>query len=147
MTRWIPLLALLGMLLAGCGGGSEPEVALRYAEESCAACGMRVTAPRFASLAITPTGERRAYDSIECAVRDLRVSDPTLVGRIYLPDHDDAGHLHPWNEMFVVRADFPSPMGGGYAAFADRERAAAQAESRGGVMDGLDAFVAGTEGR
>ena len=146
MTRRIPLLVLLGMLLLGCGA-KEPEVSLRYAEESCASCGMRVTAPRFASLAITPTGERRPYDSIECAVRDLRVNDPTLLGQVYLPDHDDPGHLHPWSEMSVVRADFASPMGGGYAAFANPEHATTEAKRRGGVADKLDAFVAGTEGR
>jgi hypothetical protein len=131
--------------MAGCGGGEEIP-ALRYGEDVCAACGMDVTDPAFAALAVTSEGERRPYDSIECAVRDLRAHDPSLRGEVLLPDHADPGTLHPWRAMTVVRADYPSPMGGGYAAFVDARTAAAEAESRGGTSGSLQGFVEGTVG-
>ncbi len=141
-----PWLILAMALLAGCGGGAgdDGQPVLKLGEDLCAACGMKVTDAKFAAAALTLEGASLAYDAIECLVRDLRTrrgeATPT---QIWLPDLA-TGTLHPSAEMTVVLADFPSPMGGGYAAFSDSDRAAQEAAQRGGVAGELSAFVTGT---
>jgi hypothetical protein len=66
------------------------------------------------------------YDSIEC----LR-GDPQP-GRVWLADYDSRT-LAPAESSWVVHGDFPSPMGGGLAAFRSREvaeRVAAETHGR-----------------
>ena len=62
------------------------------------------------------TGGWRQYDSIECLVSD----GPR--GPIWLADYDTRT-LAPSESLWVVKGDFPSPMGGGLAAFRDRAAA------------------------
>ena len=71
-------------------------------------------------------GHWRVYDSIECLLRDS-----TAGGTAYLSDYD-RGTLHAADSIWVVRADMPSPMGGGYAAFLDRSAAEEVAIARSG---------------
>ena len=144
MARRLGVVLLLGLLGLGCNAGSTPT--LDYAREDCASCSGRVVLPRFACLMVTPDGERRAYDSIDCLVRDLRVDDPAIRGEVYLPDHDDPGSLHPWAEMAVVRVADSFPEGETFAAFAEATHAEAVAGQRNGVTGSLDEFVAGTAG-
>jgi hypothetical protein len=61
-------------------------------------------------------GDRwRAYDAIECLLREG--TDGAA-----LSDYDSKT-LHWADSLWVVRGAFPSPMGGGYAAFLDRSNA------------------------
>jgi hypothetical protein len=62
-------------------------------------------------------GSWRQYDSIECLARDSAAT-----GAIFLADYD-ARTLAPAESLWVVKGDFPSPMGGGLAAFRDRAAA------------------------
>ncbi|MFN2370794.1 MAG: hypothetical protein ABR506_06515 [Candidatus Krumholzibacteriia bacterium] len=131
-------------LLAGCGGGNaDGPPDLSDADLRCTACGMAVTDPKFAAAIRTTGGGVEAYDSIECLVGDLRTrTGERAPAGIWLSDLP-SGELHPAAAMTVVLADFPSPMGGGYAAFLSAETAAAEAARRGGVAGPLAEFVAG----
>ena len=107
------LLAIL--LLAstlGCAGG-PPRIA---SGTPCVRCGMSVVEFRFACARQAERGVR-AYDSIECLLGDAETEDPA-----WLSDYDTRT-LHPADSMWVVRGAFPSPMGGGYAAFRDLDAA------------------------
>ena len=140
-------LTIVVCLLTGCGGSEKADgvPVLAIGEDACAACGMKVADAGYAAAARLPDGQTLAYDAIECLVRDLRVrrGDGAPAG-IWLPDFASGGELKPAADMTVVLADYPSPMGGGYAAFADPAVAAAEAASRDGVAGPLQGFVDGS---
>jgi copper chaperone NosL len=148
--RWgFGFIAVLAWLTAGCGGGAnqaDEAPVLDIGAMTCAACGMTLQNPTYAAAARDASGKLLAFDSIECAVqhgRRLGGADETL--RFWLPDFDTDDHaLHPAESMTVVKAGYPSPMGGGYAAFLSPDRAAAEASARGGIAGSLEAFILGT---
>jgi hypothetical protein len=79
--------------------------------------------------AVRESGRVLAYDSIECLARARRKARGTVSDGIWIADFG-TGALHPQSAMTVVRADYPSPMGGGFAAFADPAQARSEAEAR-----------------
>ena len=124
----------LAALLAGCAAGSGPPRISRG--EPCAVCGMAIQDLRYA--ATRPAGRAwRAYDSIECLLREAATA-----GAAWLPDYD-SGTLHPADSMWVVRGDLPSPMGGGFVAFAARATADEVAARTRGRVERLEAFLDG----
>jgi nitrous oxide reductase accessory protein NosL len=136
--RWAEgaLLVLFVAALAGCrarSGETPPAVSLGKAV--CETCGMTVTDARFAALA-EEGGTLHTYDSIECLLRARRMSGAGLSGAIWLTDFDTRT-LHPQSGVTVVRADYPSPMSAGYAAFADTAKARSEALARHGQMGSL----------
>lgn len=141
--------ALALLLMTGCGGGGATDgpPSLTMGQDRCAACSMAVSDPAFAAAARLADGTVLAYDAPECLVRDLRTrTGATAPAAIWLADLPSAT-LRPADTMTLVLADFPSPMGGGYAAFADAALAATEANARHGVAAPLAAFVAGTARR
>jgi nitrous oxide reductase accessory protein NosL len=76
------------------------------------------------------------FDSIEC----LLEADPPAA-RAWLADYD-ARTLHAADSIWVVRAEIPSPMGGGYAAFMERSSADEIAAARNGRVGRLSALAA-----
>ena len=106
-------LALALLVVASCQSSERPPAI--QAGRDCARCGMAIEDLRFACEARGTSGWRQ-YDSIECLVSD----GPH--GRIWLADYDTRT-LAPAESLWVVRGDFPSPMGGGLAAFRDRAAA------------------------
>jgi nitrous oxide reductase accessory protein NosL len=133
----------LALALGGCTA-QEPVASGPPAIEigaSCAHCGMRVQDLAFASERRLD-GEWLAYDSIECLIAD-QAKRPG--GEAYLPDHGTQA-LHAAASMWVVRGNIASPMGGGYAAFADRAAADSAAAAAEGTVDRLEAFAAGAGG-
>ena len=109
----------------------------------CAGCGMEVQDLRFACERQVNRGWR-VYDSIECLVRDAaapapgaRTARPTIA---YLADYDHRT-LHAAESLWVVRGEFASPMGGGFAAFLDLAAADSIAATTRGRVDRLSAFL------
>ena len=136
-ARLLPGLVAAGALiaLAGCASRVGPPPIARGAE--CVACGMRIEDLRFACERPVEGGWR-AYDSIECLIRD---AGGVLAGAV-LADYDSES-LHAADSLWVVRGDFPSPMGGGLAAFLDRAAADEIASRTAGRVDRLGAIAAG----
>ena len=134
--RIVPALAIVAALaLAGCGASDRPprlSSGLR-----CEACGMDLGDLRFAS-SRRAGGGWQSYDSIECLVRDAAAKPG---GAVWLPDYDQAA-LHPADSMWVVKGSFPTPMGGGLAAFLDRATADSVAALTNGRVDRFDAIAA-----
>jgi len=77
----------------------------------------------------------RVYDSIECLL-----GDGPVAGAVYLADYDRKT-LHSADSLWVVRGEFPSPMGGGFAAFLGRESADEIAASSRGTVGRLGDFA------
>ena len=127
------LLLAAALLLVGCAGAPGPPAIV--AGTSCAACGMMIADLRYA--AERQDGRRwKQYDSIECLLRDA--PDPAPA---WLNDYD-ARTLHAADSMWVVRGAFPSPMGGGFAAFQSRSAADEVATRTSGRVDRLEGFRA-----
>uniref|UniRef100_A0A832I023 Nitrous oxide reductase accessory protein NosL n=1 Tax=Eiseniibacteriota bacterium TaxID=2212470 RepID=A0A832I023_UNCEI len=132
--------AVLGAaLLAGCGGarsaGGPPPIEIGA---RCSNCGMRIEDLAFASERQLG-GAWLPYESIECLIADMGKRPG---GTAYVPDHDTKT-LHAATDMWIVKGNFPSPMGGGFAAFADRAAADTLAAATEGTVDRLEAFLAG----
>jgi len=137
LARAIAIVALAAA--AGCGGPGT-GVPVTVVGRTCAFCGMEVRNPRFAAMTVAP-GQVRSFDSIECAIHDLDASAAKGAARIlYLADYASGG-LHRSDSLWVVRATIPSPMGGGLAAFLDRQGAERIAAARGGSVTTAAAFL------
>ena len=133
-ARWA-LGALAGLVvLASCAPARGVPV-IRDGEP-CAACGMAIHDRHFAC-ARGERGRSRAYDAIECLLRDSTAS-----GRAWLADYDQRT-LHPAESLWVVQGRLVSPMGGGFAAFRDRAAADAVAAEHEGRVDRFEAFTHG----
>jgi copper chaperone NosL len=144
MSRSTALVALL-FLGAGCAGkdaSGPPPVAV--GTDACAVCGMIVKDPHYAA-AVRDGARVLAYDAIECLVRARRQAGGSVSDAIWIADVD-TGALHPQSAVTVVQGGYPSPMGGGFAAFSDPARARAEAEARGGAAGTLADAVSGALG-
>ena len=102
---------------------------------------MTVDEPRFAA-AIRGEDGVEAFDSIECLLRRIRRSGGIAPAGTWLADYEEES-LHPASSMTVVAGGFPSPMGGGYAAFHDPAQARDTATARQGVAGSLAEFASG----
>ena len=135
-ARALAMLAASVMLAAtaGCSpAGGPPAI---HAGSPCASCGMAIQDRHFACA--RGEGRRaRRYDAIECLLRDSAAT-----GRTWLADYDRST-LHAAESLWVVHGRITSPMGGGFAAFADRAAAEAVAAERSGRVGRLEQFAAG----
>jgi len=119
LPGWLLLAALLAAM--GCARTDAPRVRLG---EPCASCGMNIRDTHFACVRGSH-GHYRQYDSIECLLRE----GPARAGEsIFLPDYD-LKQLWLADSVWVVQGSFPTPMGGGFAAFA-AERSARDVGAR-----------------
>lgn len=139
--------ASLAVLLAiGCGGGSEPDAngapIISLDGTLCSLCGMEIRDTHFASALREASGEVRSFDAIECLIQDRREHGGLDEASIWLPDLGE-GQLYPAERMTIVRGGFPSPMGGGFAAFRDAELAGRLTAERKGQAGSLADFVRG----
>jgi nitrous oxide reductase accessory protein NosL len=108
LTVWLAVAALL--VAIGCARHEGPRVRIG---SPCASCGMAIQETHFACVRGSD-GHYRQFDSIECLLRD----GPARSGEsIYLQDYDE-GRLCLADTVWVVQGSFPTPMGGGLAAFA-----------------------------
>ena len=132
-------LAIAFSLGACARAGGPPPIALGTA---CALCGMDIQDLRFACEQ-SVDGEWRAYDAIECLLRD-RVPAGSAP-EIYLADYDGRT-LHAADSVWVVHGKLASPMGGGYASFLERRAADEVAGRVEGRVARLRDFRDGKEG-
>ncbi len=110
------LLVAILLLAAACARSQGPPRVRLGAP--CAACGMAIRDARFACV-LREGGKDRQYDSIECLLED---GPPPADASAHLADYDWSV-LHTADSLWVVKGDFPSPMGGGLAAFSALESA------------------------
>ncbi len=125
----------IAMLLAGCTAAGEGPRPIPVGAD-CAVCGMGIVDLRYAC-EDADHGRFRFFDSIECLI----ASDPPA-GRAWLADYDTKT-LHAADSLWVLHGDIPSPMGGGYAAFLERDAADDVARARGGRVTRLAAVARG----
>lgn len=127
---------LTGLFFSSCGPSAAPP-AIAIGTE-CARCGMEVQDRRFACERRGREGWR-VYDAIECLLADPGFEHAETA---WVPDYDQQS-LHRADSLWVVRGEFASPMGGGYAAFLARAAADSVARATRGHVDHLAAFASG----
>jgi nitrous oxide reductase accessory protein NosL len=120
---------LVAATLSGCGGTDGGPIPIALGRD-CDVCRMSIQNLHYACERLTPE-RMHMYDSIECLLRDSEADGPA-----WLADYDTQS-LHAADSMWIVKGDIPSPMGGGLAAFLDRQSADEVAgETQGTVLDG-----------
>lgn len=124
------------LMCAGCARSSGPPAIAPGTP--CAACGMEARDLRFACER-KAGGDWRVYDAIECLIRDASSAPSTA--DTWLSDYDTQT-LHAADSVWVVRGAFPSPMGGGLAAFRGRAAADSIAAVTSGSVGQLATFMA-----
>ncbi|NNF05438.1 MAG: hypothetical protein HKN21_01630 [Candidatus Eisenbacteria bacterium] len=129
--------------VVGCeGSGSDGAPTLEMGKSECVACGMVINDTRYAAAIKSATGEVAGFDALECLIRHAR-RNKKEGDQIWLSDFYDL-QMYPESQMMVVLADFPSPMGGGLAAFKDKSKAEEAAATRRGEAGLLADFVSGS---
>ena len=131
LTGWLAAAALL--LATGCHRNEAPHVQIGA---PCASCGMSIRDTHFACVRGSNGGYRQ-FDSIECLLRD---GAPRHGESIYLPDYDQS-RLCLADSVWVVQGSFPTPMGGGFAAFATESSARDVGARTNGRVGRLQDFV------
>lgn len=126
MQSSVVLILVLFLLLLSCGS-PEPEV-IRYGEDECAYCRMRIVENQFGSELVTNTGRNHKFDSIEClAAFQLRQELATTeIHSRWVTDYLKAGELLNLSDAILVHSTtVRSPMALGFLAFASRADAEA----------------------
>ncbi|MDX1690272.1 MAG: nitrous oxide reductase accessory protein NosL [Acidimicrobiia bacterium] len=136
MRRWLVLVLTLVLLSVACGADpprtGPPEIA--YGRDLCTECRMIIEDPRFAAAYRTPDGEERRFDDIGGLVLYGVETGELDSAEVWVHDHDTEAWIPADRATFVVADRFPTPMGHGAVAFADRGRATAFAGSVDGVV-------------
>lgn len=117
--------------LCSCESGVEP---IKYGEDECSFCRMKIMDPKFGSEAVTDKGRVYKFDSGECLIHYLNENNG---GYKYLAvtDYDNPNSLiHAESAWYLISEKMPSPMGAYLNAFSSKEIAESVMQSVGGEL-------------
>jgi copper chaperone NosL len=123
----------LAFMATGCGPG---PVQIRYGTDACTHCKMTVSDKRFACAYTTTRGRTYPFDAIECMVQHLQTPAANAnINGYWVSDFSGQGALLPADNAYYLQSEkLQSPMGGGLAAFANADSAAARKAVWGGTL-------------
>ena len=136
MRRFIPyVLPALLLLLVAC----EPEPRdIRYGEEECAHCMMRVSDEAFAAQLVTQHARQYVFDSVECLAGHVKRGDIPAddIHSLWVANFDAPGSnwIAAEDAAFLRSDDLQSPMGLALSAYPDSETAETYREDYGGTV-------------
>ena len=127
--RYAAALALLaaGLLLATCSPATDtgepqpPEIV--YGQDICDACGMIIGEARFAAATVLQDGEARKFDDIGDMFAFHMDHPDQQVRAWFVHDYPTQQWLRAEKAFYVVGPAIQSPMGHGFAAFAEKTAA------------------------
>ena len=134
LCRPVPALLLavcFAMLCVSCSVDDKPQP-VKLGEEDCAACQMAIVEGQFACEFITDKGKCFKFDDLSCLFTYIAKNDidENSILKIYVSDYEHPETLIDLKTAaLVLGVDIQSPMGGGIAAFSNREAAVAFAEN------------------
>lgn len=118
MRRHAAVLALLAGL-SSCARQKPGDVPLmRLGVDACARCGMIVSDERFAAGYVDEDGRSVVYDDIGEFLEAV-AARPALKARSFVRHAVDGRWLPAGAAVYIRIEGLPTPMGSGYAAFAD----------------------------
>ena len=119
MKQFLKSIALIILLLTICCCEPKPQP-INYGQDGCAYCRMTIVEEYYGTEIVSKTGKTYKFDSIECLVAYLYKDtiDDTKVHQVYATDFEDAGNLHPLDDLvFVYARKLSSPMGLNLSAY------------------------------
>ena len=131
MSKPLTITVLLTVLIISCEKSLEP---IKYGEEDCSWCRMKIMDPRFGSEAITLKGRIYKFDSGECLIHYLDEAQDEFK---YLAVTDFTSPntlIQAENAWFLISEKMPSPMGAYLNAFASKEQAQNMQQKMGGEV-------------
>lgn len=112
-------LFLAAALLSACSVGPRP---IRYGEDECAHCRMRIMDPRFGAEAVTAKGRQMPMDSVECLLDWVHETEEAMRS-LWVTDYSSKQLIAAETAVYLESEHLPSPMGAGISAYATRELA------------------------
>jgi copper chaperone NosL len=131
MTRAICVLAVLGVVAAGCGTDSLAPAALDLGHESCGTCRMVISDTRFASQVVAPQQEPRFFDDLGCLTSYL-TSHALGGARVYVADHRTKVWVSADRAVFTQVKEVSAPMGSHVIAHESSSSRDLDPDARGG---------------
>ena len=123
------LLAVSGLLLAGCGDGADtsqpPEIL--YGQDVCDECNMIISEEKFASAYWTADGEPRRFDDLGEMMAYLGDHPDETIATAWVHDLNSAAWLAAGDAWYVMNSGLTTPMGTGIVALDSEEAANALA--------------------
>ena len=113
-------LLCLPMLFSACSRKLEP-VEL-YPDDMCSHCRMAISEPSFAAEILTPDGEALKFDDIGCMKTYLGQAGVATPAMTFVKDYTTR-EWRPMATSVILVTNIQTPMGSGYIAFADSNKA------------------------
>ncbi|MDN3688734.1 nitrous oxide reductase accessory protein NosL [Cyclobacterium jeungdonense] len=123
MNRFLQSYFLLGLvlLIQSCSVSPEP---IKFGEDHCAHCKMKIMDPRFGGELVTTKGRIYKFDAVECLVPYLQEHASMEFGYTLAIAYDEPKKLVDVRELhFETDSSYRSPMGGNLAAFRQSQNA------------------------
>ncbi|WP_162416016.1 nitrous oxide reductase accessory protein NosL [Cyclobacterium roseum] len=123
MNRFLRSFFLHGcvLLIQSCSVSPEP---IKFGEDHCAHCKMKIMDPRFGGELVTTKGRIYKFDAVECLVPYLQENASMEFGHTLAIAYDEPKKLVDVRELsFEIDSSYRSPMGGNLAAFRQSQNA------------------------
>ena len=148
MGKWLRVLAIVTTTaMSACGASADGPPEIVVDRTACAQCGMLVSELAFAAAYRVPGRPARAFDDIGCLLDALAQEPQRTDVQLWFRDAADAQRIEGRQATFVQSPELRTPMGGGIAAYRDRDAAARTAVQHHGRVVATFADLLGRRGR
>lgn len=132
------MLTLLSLF--SCGSG-EPQPVDLYKEDMCALCRMAISEKVFAAQIVTHDGDALKFDDIGCLIEFLSKKPAKKMAASFVVDYTSKNWIKADQASFLISEKLKTPMGYGYAAFANTTEAQAARQQFPGAVKTLSELV------
>lgn len=116
------LVVLLAVMLPSCGSPGPEPIAIH--KDHCDYCKMTIAEDQYACELITEKGRAYKFDDVSCMIEYKKENPNPAIRNFYVSDYLKAGNLMECEKAFFIQGEeISSPMGGGIAAFSDKNSA------------------------
>ncbi len=116
---------------------SKEKEDIRYGEDSCVHCMMKIVQPQYGAEIVTNKGKVFKFDAVECLLdfeKDRVVANEDIYQR-WVVSYTEPQTLFPAEECFYLRSqNLPSPMGMFITAISEHQRAKSIQQESGGKL-------------